>query len=328
MTMRIKGEGFIHLYDGEDEKPHVPENDRDWQESAVLYFWDRTQGVYGFFRAGKEPNKNPGIAANWSNIWVPGTYYKNYSAPELRPEDWLDDGITGGETLTYRYDGNHNWTVRDGDVSADLVMEDFHQGFNFIGESAGALSSEVAKNHIEASGKVNGTVTLGDKTYQISDAIGLRDHSWGTRVWENMRSHRWTPAIFGRDLSFLALSWYAADGSLAKVGYLVRDGEIIVPAKIDIHSFCAEDGLTHHGGVSRLTMPDGEVYEARFEALAPGGVSTHHGYPCVDTMCKVAMGDREGVGCFEAGNNTLGGRDSPVDETLVMGRVANGMFPC
>lgn len=38
------------------------------------------------------------------------------------------------------------------------------------------------------------------------------------------------------------------------------------------------------------------------------------------------MGDSEGVGCVEAGNNTLGGRECPVDESLIMGRVANGIF--
>lgn len=324
--MKIIGEGFIHLYESEDEKPHVPEGDYHWQESSVLFFWDQTQDVYGFFRVGKEPNKDQPVAVNWINIWAKGKYYKNYSTPELLPEHCIDDGFIGGDVLSYRYDGNHNWTVQDGDVSAELVMEDFHQGFGFIGESAGALSTEVAPDHIEACGKVSGKITLDGATYEINNAVGLRDRSWGNRVWENIRAHRWTPAIFGPDLSFLALSWLSPDGSIAKVGYLVRDNEIIVPTEIEIQTFCNEDGLTHNGAVSKLTMPDGEVYEARFEAIAPGGVSTHYGYPCVDTMCRVTMNGREGVGCVEAGNNSLGGQERPIDQALVMGRVDNGIF--
>lgn len=324
--MKVVGDGFIHLYESEDEKPHVPDDDVDWQESSVLFFWDQAQDIYGFFRVGKEPNKQPAVAVNWINIWVRGKYYKNYCTPALLPEHCIDDGFIGGDILTYRYDGNHHWTVNDGDVSAELVMEDFHQGFGFIGESAGALSTEVAPDHIEASGVVYGKVTLGGETYQISNAIGLRDRSWGKRAWENIRAHRWTPAIFGPDLSFLALSWFSPDGGIAKVGYVVRDDEIIVPSEIEIQTFCTEDGLTHTGALSRLTMPDGKIYEAKFEALAPGGMSAHYGYPCVDTMCKVTMDGRVGVGCVEAGNNTLGGQESPIDAALVMGHVANGIF--
>lgn len=322
--MKVKGEGSIHFFDAVDEGPHQPDDNEDWQESVVLYVWDPAQGVYAFFRAGQEPGH--GLAALWSNIWVPGEYFKHYDAPALRDEDRIENGLGAGETCRYVFDGNHNWSIDDGDVKAELVMKDFHPGFGFIPESAGALSDSVAKNHIEAAGKVTGTLTFKGKTFELTDAIGYRDHSWGIRKWDMMRCHRWTPAIFGPDLSILALSWYSPDGHVAKVGYAIRDDELIVPKDIDIVCYSEIDSITHRGGKTRLTLEDGEVLECEYEPVAPGGVSFHHGYPCVDTLCTTRMGDREGVGVFEAGYNTMGGKEKPHPNALVNGKIENGIF--
>ena len=218
------------------------------------------------------------------------------------------------------------WDPDDGEVTADLVMEDFHQGFGFWSATAKALSEEVARNHIEASGRVTGDVTMRGKTYKLKQAVGYRDHSWGERRWNVMRSHRWTPAIFGPDLSCQAVAWYGADGSLSRFGYLVLDEEMLLPDSMEIVCYAENDGITNLEGKVTLNLPGGEVIECHCEAVAPGGFSDHHGYPCVDVLCRTRLGDREGVGCFEAGFNSFGGTSFPDDKILVNGPLANGIF--
>lgn len=259
---------------------------------------------------------------------MPGRYYKRYEYPPLRPEDRLENGFGGGPTCQYTYDGKHNWKVLDGDVRADLVMEDFHQAFGFWPANAGTIVDDVAKNHLEASGQVNGKIEFEGKTFTLENATAYRDRSWGVRKWDTMRSHTWIPVIFGPDLSFQVITWYAADKSLMKFGYVLRNDEIIVPKEIDVLSFVEIDGITNRGGLVKLTLASGDVLECKYTPIGPGGVSDHHGYPAVDTRCTISLnnGEREGVGCYEAGFNAMGGTDLPNPDTLIMGQMNNGVF--
>jgi hypothetical protein len=47
-----------------------------------------------------------------------------------------------------------------------------------------------------------GTVTVGDERFEITDGLGLRDHSWGPRYWQNIWWYRWLTVNLGPDLGF------------------------------------------------------------------------------------------------------------------------------
>jgi hypothetical protein len=328
--MKVIGKGSIHFYQPEDEIAHPPDvPSEDWNDSAVIYVWDTENGVYSFLRAGHEPGRTPPTVSLWSSIWIPGEFYKLYDRPPIRPQDNLKNGIGAGPTCQYTYEnGKHCWKVRNGEVSADFEMEDFHPAMGFWPQTDGSVASDVAKGHIEASGRVRGTVKFRDRTFHLKNALGYRDHSWGIRKYHFFRTHRWTPALFGSDLTIQAFSWYGADGSLTKFGYIRRGDEILVPKDVDIVSFIEIDGITNRGGMAKLTLENGEVFDCRFEPLAPGAVSYQHSYPCQDTMCKVTLngGERVGVGCFEATNNTTHGLEKPNPKVLVGGIMDNGIF--
>ena len=49
---------------------------------------------------------------------------------------------------------------------------------------------------------VTGTVTVGDESFAITDGLGLRDHSWGPRYWQNIWWYRWLTVNLGPDLGF------------------------------------------------------------------------------------------------------------------------------
>lgn len=327
--MKVVGPGYVKFWEGVDEGPHEAESHQEWNESVVILVWDPVQNVYLDFRLGHEANRGKnGIVALWNNVWVPGKYYKRYIYPELRPEDRLPNGFGAGAFCTYTFDGRHNWTMFGDEVSVELVMEDFCPGFAFWPDKSGTLSKDIAKNHIEAPGKVNGTVIFQGKTYILKDALAFRDHSWGVRKWDTARAHRWTPAVFGPDLTVQAITWYAADKTLMKYGFVLRGDEILVPNEVDVLSFSEADGITHRGGMVKLTMESGEVFDCRFDAIGPGGVSAHHGYPAVDTPCRVTLnnGARTGVGLIQAAFNSMGGTDLPIQDSLELGCIDNGIF--
>jgi hypothetical protein len=328
--MKIIGKGIVHFYDPVDEGPHPTGDSPDWNESVVILVWDEKQGVYLDFRLGHEANRgNKGLIAVWNMIWVPGKMYRRYIYPEMRAQDRLPNGFGGGRDYRYTFDGKHHWQLDDGEIGCDLVMEDFCQGFGFWPASAGTLSDDIAKNHIEAPGKVNGWLRFQGKTYELKDAFAYRDHSWGVRKWETARSHFWSPAVFGPDLSLLVITWLGANKTLARYGFVKRGDELIVPKAIDAFTFVESDAITHRGGMTRMVSESGEVFECRYDALAPGSVSAHHGYPAVDTPCRVTLnnGERKGVGLIQAGFNAMGGTDLPIQSSLVRGYIENGVFP-
>jgi hypothetical protein len=324
--MDVIGNGRCVLMNPVDEHPHEPGSDPNWQESVVIYLFDAEQQCYVFFRLGHELNRGSnGTAVIWSNIWVPGQYYKYYEDVPLQPGDRFSNGFASGSKIRYGYDGKHHWAVEDGDISADLVMEDWHQPFDFWPTRNNL--AEIAPHHMEASGTITGTIKFKGKTYTIKNGIGHRDHSWGVRRWEAMLTHRWTPAIFGRDFVSHALAMMTDDGRLQQLGFVIRDNKFYVPTDVSVGCLVEADGLTNRGGNVIYTLPSGEKLEVVFWNIVPGGFSFHGGYPCFDPISVVSCGERTGFGVMECGNNTMRGKERPRQDILISGYIDNGIFP-
>jgi len=326
--MELIGEGRLILTEPKDELPHVAGMHADWQESVVIYVWDAENKCYVFFRIGHEPHQGEnGMTALWANIWVPGQYYKYYDALPLRDEDRLPNGFGGGgKGASYTYkNGKHHWSIHDGDISADLVMDDNHPPFDFF--PAWHNLGEVASNHIEATGKVSGKIVFKGKTYVMKNAVGHRDHSWGVRKWESMHTHRWAPAIFGPDFVTHAVGMIGPDRTLTQFGYVIRDGKLYVPKKTSVACLIEADGLTNRGGVVNYSMESGEQLEVVYWNIVPSALSFHRGYPCNDPMSVVTCGTRTGFGLMENADNTMGGKERPDQKILISGYIDNGVFP-
>lgn len=327
--MKVAGSGKIKFYEAHDEVSHpIPDNCEIWNESVDLAVWDTKQNVYVWFRLGHEPSRNPGLAVTWTHICVPGKGYKYYDAYPLVEGDLTPDSMGAGNQQRYRYDGNHHWTVADDKcgVYANLVMKDFHQGFSFWPEDIGDVMKDTAKDHIEASGTVDGSVKFQGQEFQLSNALAYRVRSWGPRVWGAFATHRWTPTLFGEDLSLQAVSWAGHDGENTKSAYVIKDGVIHVPKEVDIVCYAEIDSMTHRGGRVVLTLDSGEVMHCEYEPVAPGAICYHHNYSNLDTMCKVTLNGRQGVGIFETTCNPMGGNRKVSQKSLINARIDNGLF--
>lgn len=326
--MKVIGEGKVYFYDPRDECPHAPEEGRLWQESFVLYLWDPERTVYVFLRLGQVPNKDGGQTTVWLNVWTPGQMYKfTDDAIPLSPSDRTENSLSSrGGLCSYRYDGRHNWQVNDGDheVKVDLVMEDYHQGLGYWPETSGTLIENTAKNHIEATGWVTGTVSVQSKQYQVA-GTGWRDHSWGNRDWLKIRAHRGYLAMFGRELNIFCFTYIGEDGHLVKNGLIIRGEEVQFTREFTVTAYMGEDAVSNCGGHVDV-MLDGKMQRMEFIPQGKSALSMTHRFPCVDAMCLVKLGDMTGVGLAETSTRPQGGCEWPYVFESSPGVIDNGIF--
>ena len=304
--MRVIGDGQVHIYEPVDECPHAPGGDELWQESWALFAWDPGARVFVFLRLGQEPHR--GCSSAWVNVWTPDGIVKHTddSIP-LSVEDRTDTSFSAGAGLcSYTYDGDHHWTVRTGDVELRLTMHDGHPGFGYWPAS---LADHAAPNHIEATGRVTGTVTAFGATHEFG-GTAWRDHSWGKRNWRGFRAHRYYAALFDDGFSFFGVTMVDAGGGHTRIGTLIRDDTVESTQDFDVVAHVGEDGVSNCGGRVTLRV-DGEPMVLDFEPFARAVVSVHQDCVISDALCRVTLGDRVGVGISESSNNAQGGTGRP-----------------
>lgn len=298
-------------YEEKDELCHEADADPWWQESVVLTFWDEQAGLGALFRVGHE------VGQGTSTVWLGavtdgGTRYRWYrGALPLSDADRARDGVRVGEAGVdvVLADGVLRWRISRPEFECDVAVTDFYAMTNLwhLGAET-SLAKEFAPEHWEASGRVTGTVRLGDRRYDI-DGLHHRDHSWGTRRWNTIRTHRWVAGTVGPDLSFMGLSWLAHDGSLVTEGFVNRDGKTTPARAVDVLAYVDIDGQSCRGGRVRMDLTDGT--EVAFEADGIDGLlNLHRNVACVDTISRVRLADgRSGFCDFETTHNSRGGEE-------------------
>jgi len=204
-------------------------------------------------------------------------------------------------------------------------MRDNHPGFGYWPEGSGSLVSQTAKYHIEATGQAAGTVAVKDHSYEIG-GTAWRDHSWGKRDWSGFRAHRFYAGMFGEDFSFFGVTMVGADGSMTRMGTIIRGETVETTTAFDIVTYVGEDGISNCGGKVKLQL-DGEIRVLDFELFAKSVISVHQGCTISDGMCKVTMGDEVGVGISESSHNAQGGNGWPAIFPYSKGIVDNGQHP-
>ncbi|RQR22052.1 hypothetical protein DIE23_37285 [Burkholderia sp. Bp9143] len=314
--MEIVGGGRIYVHPAEEDAPHRPGPEVGWQESFVLYWHDAEQAVGGCFRLGHEPNCDGGHTQFVIGITSPDGIYHRYGTLPLRPQDRLEGpagrGFSNGDdSLQYLFDGKTiHWTLKDQDVEAHLDVELYVPAVDVHRREGAVDSKGIQGAHIDAACGVTGTMVVKGKTYKIN-ALGIRDHGWGTRDVSSMLAHRWTVATFGKEHSFVALTFLTRNGQSGQLGWVIRNNTVIMAEKIVVRAIIGEDGGTNFGGTTRMTLTTGEEYIVKFEPMYPAIANIIHTTLYYDSLCQATWGDRVGYGCFETSNNIQGGTGSP-----------------
>jgi hypothetical protein len=316
-------------YGENDELCHqADDGDEWWQESVALTAWDEHSGLGLFFRIGHEVGQ--GTATVWLGaVTGDGQRFRWYAGSlPLDESDRKADGVgvasAGAETVLD--DAGLHWRVDRPEFGCDFALSDFFPMTNLWQLGAGfSLAKDFAPEHWEASGRLTGLARLGDRRFEITDGLYHRDHSWGTRRWDTLRSHRWVAGTTGPELSYMAMAWLAADGSLVSEGFVNRHGETTLAETIDIVTHVDIDGLSCRGGTVSLRLTDGGSLALAAEGV-DGILTLHRNIACVDTICRVETADgRRGFCDFETTHNSRGG-DAPV--TVMVGAVIDDGLTC
>ncbi|MCY4425443.1 MAG: hypothetical protein OXC05_00220 [Halieaceae bacterium] len=308
--MEIVGGGKVIELGPEHEGPHEIEEHEFFQESVVLVWWDFENSIGGYHRIGHEPNWRDGPHINlFNNLFSPEWIYKNTSFVPMQDRDRFENGFGCGDACRFEFkNGQAHWTIKDTDVSAELVVSDTHPPVDIY--PRGGSLGDVAPNHMEVGSTIGGSVTIKGKDYAVN-GLAFRDHGWGVRIWEAFVCHRWIAGTFGPGQSILALSFMGADNVINEFGCVIRDNKLIYAKDVDVLVYLEADGLTHRGGHLKMELTTGEVMEIECEVLQKGVVTYIHGYAVVDTMCRMTCGDQVGFCDLETANNAQRGRYRP-----------------
>ncbi|MDI3258179.1 MAG: hypothetical protein QJR02_00415 [Sinobacteraceae bacterium] len=290
-----------------------PGREENWQDSVVLVWWDQANGVGGFHRIGHEPNvKGGGRIALWTNLITPDGIYKATRYNPLREADRLPDGGfgSGDDSCSYQYrDGQHVWTIQDGEVSAVLRHVDFHDTVDCY-PKRGQLADDFAPAHFDIPGAVTGTLKVKSKEYAVN-GLSVRDHGWGPRDWNAILSHRWIAGTVGREFGFIALAFHSIDDAIVSFGWVSRNGKITFAKKVDILTYMEHDAASNRGGRVHMELTDGEAINLECTPVAKGVASWHHEVCCMDVICRFDYRGQRGFCDFETTSNIHHGKRKP-----------------
>jgi hypothetical protein len=308
--MEIVGGGSVKELGPEDEGPHKIEDHEFFQESVVLVWWDMKQSIGGYHRIGHVPHWRDGPHIDlFNNLFSPDWIYKQTTFLPALESDRFHNGFAAGNKCRFEFkNGKAHWTVKDTDVSAELVVSDSHPPVDVY--PRGGSLSDVAPNHMEVGSTLSGTMTIKGKRFDVN-GLAFRDHGWGVRMWDSFVCHRWIAGTFGKDMTVLGMTFMGTDNDVKAFGCVIRDNKLTYTSDVDIVVYFESDGLTHRGGHLTMKLTTGEVLDIELTMMQKGVVSFIHGYATVDTMCRMKWGERIGMCDFEIANNAQRGHYRP-----------------
>jgi hypothetical protein len=206
----------------EDDLLHEADDDRNFNESRYYNFYDPAPGLGGWVRMGNRPNE--GYAEMTVCVYLPdGRVGFMFKRPHIEGHTAHDAGGLRFEVLA-PYEAHH--VTYSGDVcvltdaremadpgpafksnphescSIDLHLTaaakpsggepEFDEGE----EPPPGMAHGFARGHTEQQMVITGSVAVGDRQFDVTAGLGLRDHSWGPRVWQSIWWYRWITASF------------------------------------------------------------------------------------------------------------------------------------
>lgn len=235
--------------DPTDEFMHPVEEARNFNESVYANLYDREKRVGGWFRIGNRPNE--GYAEISVCVYLPdGSVAFTFGRPEISSNERFDAGgfayhvAEPFKRVGLRYQGKilllkdpsemadpRRAFTSNPLVDADLAIE--YRGVSpmYGGEQVNADGTPIterpeesfARGHFEQHIAGAGHIKIAGTRHEVS-GLGLRDHSWGPRYWQNLHWYRWLPMNFTEDFAAVVSIVTMADGKQRIGGVVLRDG--------------------------------------------------------------------------------------------------------
>jgi hypothetical protein len=213
----------------EDDYMHEPESASNYNESRYYNWFDHTAGMGGWVRMGNRVHE--GYAELTVCLYLPdGRIGFIYKRPKIDSNAEHNSGGLRFEVLKPYEEHRITYSGKVCVLENPREMAEPREAFTNnphvectidlhltnVGPAQGGepeweegeekpdLDPEkmFARGHTEQHMRSVGTVTVGEETFEITDGLGLRDHSWGPRYWQNIWWYRWLTVNLGPDLGF------------------------------------------------------------------------------------------------------------------------------
>jgi hypothetical protein len=258
-TVFITKPGDRVRLDPADEYNHPPEAVSNFNESAYYNIYDPSQGVGGWIRIGNRVNE--GHAEVSVCLYLPdgkvGFMFRR-AAISSNAEHHV-----GGARFEILEPFRRQRVTYAGEIAVltnpnDMLdpsrafktnpilpceIELDYRGLSplYGGEHLNADGSPIeldpktamARAHFEQHVAATGRIRVGDQSWAI-DGLGLRDHSWGPRYWQNIYWYRWLPISLAPDFGAMIMTMGMRDGSFDCGGMVFTEGryDLIVDAQV------------------------------------------------------------------------------------------------
>lgn len=325
----------------QDDYLHPLEEASNFNESRYYNFYDAGCGLGGWVRMGNRPNE--GYAEMTTCFYLPsGSVGFMFGRPKIEGHTAHDAGGLKFDVIEpyvehrISYDGKVVLLERPRDMEdpraafaenpkvpcrMDLTVKAVAKPWGGEpeaeeGEAVREIDPEksFARGHTEQHMESTGTVSIGDQTFRLHNALGLRDHSWGPRYWQAVWWYRWLTVNLGRDLGFATTVSGTEAGDRHAHGFLFdrkRYGDDHwVPIR-DVKLSSDYDGDWYHHAVHAVVTTDDAEYPVEGEVWSNiplrnrrEGMVTR----ITEGMTRWRCGDLEGAGLAEYLDQIIDGR--------------------
>ncbi|MDQ1532267.1 MAG: hypothetical protein QOF28_28 [Actinomycetota bacterium] len=275
------------ILDSNHDFAHPVEGDQAWSESYYFNAYDPVSDTGFFTRLAIRPNEKTMDAG--MSVWLPGNELA-HAASVREQTTMVDTGLSVGGVTYERLEPMQRWhltadcdvavrdlvgeSVRDGHVLVDATFDALMpaigaDGQGREGEGASAKTRQsVGKGHLEQAGRWSGSITVDGTKFELGEARGNRDKSWGPRRWggTGSRMWRWFSINIGDDIHFGGIRIGTDSGDLHR-GWVWRDGEYSSIREWDVRTELEDDGVTHRVSHVRATDKRDRVHELRADVI-------------------------------------------------------------
>lgn len=268
----------------EDDFTHPLGPEENFNESVYFNFFDRITGAGGFIRMGNRANE--GYAETTVIVFLAdGSVFFNYKKPEISDNNGWNAGgtkidvIKAGEQIRTSYSGSvlhmqdPTEMIDPGKAfksnpfkKIELELDHFGVGpmYGHVGEAGDG--NDFARAHYEQHMRFKGQLRVeGEAPIDLS-GHGVRDHSWGPRYWQSIRSYRWLTGNFSDDLG-MALSVVGDH----RGGMFHKGDELLKVTDIQLKTDYDDATGFHRGLEAHVVLENGDEHlvEGRVRGFIP-----------------------------------------------------------
>lgn len=300
----------------EPDAPPAVGVEHSWNESQWFWWADPVQRISGFHRIAHQPNRNN--AHIWNAIIDDtGRYTRRVSSEVPFSAEMRVDGKYAVECLSFRHleQGGLACETDQGGMHLDLRLEDLHRAASFdeivSDDDAKAMLGEVGSGHVEAAGRVSGTLTVGDRAIKLS-GFGHRDHTWGARDVTGIQCSTWSNGTIGDEFSFFVTAGTIHGNPPRKLGYVAEHGSVTPIKEWKLFPWMDIDGVSYVRVSGYVETTGGKRFDLEYSDLMGSTIVTlDELFLCETAFVLTVNGERKGVANMERAINPCAGTRLP-----------------